>query len=99
MAASGDENKDWIYFVGGSLNPYNYNGIGYNGIPSNPEEMNYAFDLQNNRWLACGKKTPASMDHRGLIKIDDKLLTIGGMLKAQQVTGKILIFNAQCKKI
>jgi len=33
MAAVADKKNNKIYFVGGSLNPYNYNGIGYNGIP------------------------------------------------------------------
>ena len=36
------------------INPYNYNGIGYNKIPSQPEIKNY--DLDNEQWLFCGNK-------------------------------------------
>jgi len=97
MAAVADKKNNKIYFVGGSLNPYNYNGIGYNGIPSIPEKMSYAYNIKNNQWLECGDRIPASMDHRGLVIMDDKLLTIGGMLSDQQVTGKIIEFKANCQ--
>lgn len=96
MAAVADNKLPRIHFVGGSLNPYNYNGIGYNKIPSQPESKNYAYDLENDQWLFCGNKTPASMDHRGLLPVGDKLITVGGMLKNQQVTNKVLIFKPNC---
>jgi len=36
MAATGDSNNR-VVFAGGSANPYNFNGMGYNGVPSNAE--------------------------------------------------------------
>jgi len=59
--------------------------------------MSYAYNIKNNQWLGCGDRIPASMDHRGLVIMDDKLLTIGGMLSDQQVTGKIIEFKANCQ--
>lgn len=73
-----------IIFVGGSHNPYNYNGIGYNGKPSEPSNEIWYYNLDTNNWKISKTET-ATMDHRGLLVIDAKLLTIGGMTKNQQV--------------
>ena len=35
MAAIGDEAGQRVIFAGGGDNPYNYNGIGYDGVPAN----------------------------------------------------------------
>ena len=36
IAAGGSEKDQKIYFAGGTDNPYDYNGIGYDGKPSEP---------------------------------------------------------------
>lgn len=90
MAAAGDEATNKIYFVGGSTNPYNYNGIGYNGEPSTADDAIWAFDIAKETWSIS--KTEAevpTMDHRGLINVNGSWVTIGGMLGAQRVTSKV----------
>lgn len=89
MAAVGVKNKHKIIFAGGSDNPYNFNGIGYNGIPSEPSDQVFAWDLQTKRWQELNPLKVASMDHRGLLKVDDSLFIIGGMLSDQTITNKI----------
>ncbi|MFZ2507556.1 MAG: hypothetical protein WAW79_03640 [Steroidobacteraceae bacterium] len=37
---------DRFLFIGGSANPYNYNGIGYDGQPSEPESVALMYDLR-----------------------------------------------------
>jgi len=91
MAAAGDDATNKIYFVGGSTNPYNYNGIGYDGEPSTADDAIWTFDIANETWVIS--KTEAetpTMDHRGLINVNGSWITIGGMIDAQQVTNKIL---------
>ena len=78
------------YFVGGSDNPYNYSGIGYNGVPSTPDAHIWRFDFNDRSWQ-ISKSQAATMDHRTLINLDGKLLTVGGMLDKQQVTDKVII--------
>ncbi len=86
--------KGSVFFVGGSDNPYNYNGIGYNTVPSNPSNEVWQYNIAEHRWLKLSQKQdrklyPATMDHRGLIIYKNQLLTIGGMEQGQRVSNKV----------
>jgi len=85
VAAVGDADNNRVVFVGGSDNPYNFNGIGYNGVPSESASSVFTFDLTNNTWQVVGKTEFSTMDHRGLIKLGDQFLTVGGMDSQQKV--------------
>lgn len=90
MAAAGDKEHQQIIFVGGSSNPYNYDGIGYNGQPSHASDIMHRFDLASHQWLPAELVATPSMDHRGLIIYKNQSLRIGGMLKQQQVSKSVL---------
>jgi hypothetical protein len=92
MAATGVFHKGsgQIVFIGGSTNPYNYDGIGYNGRPSQGSNKQYTFDLNTKRWLNTSDVKQASMDHRGLVCYRGQLIRIGGMLAEQQVSAQVL---------
>lgn len=77
-----------VVFVGGSQNPYNYNGIGYNQKPSSPSKEIWRYNTNSNQWL-IENSDQATMDHRGLLKLNNSLLTIGGMGKNQRVLNTI----------
>ncbi len=69
MAASGDDDSGHIFFAGGTDNPYNYNGIGYNGKPSEPVGSTFAWNVRLGTWesILTVTLTGFSMDHRGLL--------------------------------
>ena len=90
VAAVGDNTTNSAYFVGGSDNPYNYSGIGYNGVPSEPDASIWQFNFADKKWQ-FSEAASATMDHRGLIKLNDNLVTIGGMLSKQEVTDKVIV--------
>ncbi|MCL1068419.1 galactose oxidase [Shewanella olleyana] len=92
MAATGikHENGGQAVFIGGSNNPYNYSGIGYNGEPSEPNNQQYTFDFTSMQWLKPIQLTTPSMDHRGLICHQGSLLRVGGMLSHQKLNSQIL---------
>jgi len=91
MAASNDQQD--IVFFGGSDNPYNYNGMGYNGLPSKPSAQLWRYSFKQQQWK-INSHPQASMDHRALIKIDkNQAVVIGGMLSKQQVSDKIAIIK------
>jgi len=93
MAASNYNNG--IYMLAGSNNPYNYNGIGYNSKPAPASNHVWRFDITSNRWqILAPVKTP-SMDHRGLVEHNGILYRIGGMDSQQQVSDKVLGYQAQ----
>ena len=92
IAAGGSEKDQKIYFSGGTDNPYNYNGIGYNGEPAEPSPVTFAFNLRTSKWETINLHTPQpTMDHRGLVVIPEGLVIMGGMEKGQQVTSRVTI--------
>ncbi|MDJ0711096.1 MAG: galactose oxidase [Woeseiaceae bacterium] len=95
MAATGSERLNAIVFVGGSDNPYNYDGIGYDGAPSQPVPGILVFDLDARRWDAFTPTTPATMDHRALLEFDGRFVTVGGMLADQETTSLVLAYQIE----
>ena len=93
MAAAGSENLKGVLFLGGSDNPYNYDGIGYNGDPSKPSNDVWLYDIEVDAWRHQGVQATASMDHRGLLETDVGFVTVGGMLQNQQVTPRVTTYE------
>jgi len=89
MAAAGTEEFGGVLFIGGSENPYNYDGIGYDGEPSEPVADALLFNTANATWQVLPISGTSTMDHRGLLHFGDSILTIGGMQAGQQVTNSI----------
>ena len=90
IAAGSSESDRKIYFAGGTNNAYNFDGIGYDGHPSEPSPVTFVFNLRSNKWEVIHEKTPnPTMDNRGLLVTSHGLITIGGMEAGQKVTSKI----------
>lgn len=89
--ASGVSEKDRrIYFSGGTDNPYDFNGVGYDGQPAEPVSTTFDFNVKDGVWEMVTEDTPnPTMDHRGLLEIHDGMVVIGGMEKEQKVTDKV----------
>jgi N-acetylneuraminic acid mutarotase len=92
IAAGAGERENRIYFSGGTDNPYNFNGIGYNGQPAEPSPVTFAFNVRSGKWETISENTPnPTMDHRGLVVVGHSLVMVGGMEKGQQVTPKVTV--------
>lgn len=86
MAAAGVAQLNGVLFIGGSDNPYNYNGIGYDGEPSKPQTNALLLDVAENVWREISIDGTATMDHRGLVQFQGGWLTLGGMTSGQVVS-------------
>jgi N-acetylneuraminic acid mutarotase len=92
IAAGGSEKDEKIYFSGGTDNPYNYNGVGYNEVPAEPSSVTFAFNVRTSKWETINEHTPQpTMDHRGLLVLPEGLVIVGGMEKGQQVTSRVVV--------
>lgn len=93
MAAMGDNDRGMILFAGGGDNPYNYDGIGYDGEPAKPTDRIFGYDLNTDQWAELGQLAEPSMDHRALVKSGDDHYIMGGMDADQAVTARIMKFR------
>jgi len=93
MAATGIAEKSVVMFIGGTENPYNYNGLGYDGNPSEPATGALLFDVNSLSWQQLATDGDATMDHRGLVAYGEGWLTIGGMASGQTVTDKVTLYT------
>jgi len=98
IAAGGSDKDQKIYFAGGTDNPYDYTGIGYDGKPAEPSPVSFAFNLRTGKWETISESTPdPTMDHRGLLVTHEGLVLIGGMEKEQKVTNRVTLLSKQPK--
>ena len=95
MAAAGIDSLNAVLFIGGSENPYNYDGIGYDGEPSEPASGALLLDLSSLSWMVMPLSAPTTMDHRGLVPFGDRWLTVGGILAGQEVTDRVVGYTVE----
>jgi N-acetylneuraminic acid mutarotase len=96
IAAGGSAKDNKVYFAGGSLNPYDTTGLGFDGKPAEPSPMVFAFDLKANKWEVVHATVPVlTMDQRGLLVSNHYLLLFGGMAKERAVTAKVTLIPKQ----
>lgn len=88
-AAPGQDERSLALFVGGSDNPYNYDGVGYDGVPSRPVRQVLALDPATSEWLHLVPPPVASMDHRNVGVADGYVFLVGGMHEDQVVTADV----------
>lgn len=96
MAATGWPEASTIILAGGSDNPYNYNGIGYDKVPSQPSSHVWGYDISADKYVVFADKKLATMDHRGLVYLGaGKFLTVGGMGQGQAVLDQVRTFDVK----
>ncbi len=79
-----------VLFAGGTDNPYNYDGIGYDSVPSAPLASVMALDTRNGRWRRLDDAPMATMDHRGLPVRGSRAWIVGGMHREQRVASDVV---------
>lgn len=94
MAATGTGQRGGlVVFAGGSGNPYNYDGVGYDGQPSGPGDEILAFEPAAMKWRRIGRLPVATMDHRGLLEVAGRFILVAGMRAEQSVSGDLQTFS------
>ena len=85
---------DWVVFAGGTDNPYNYSGIGYDGVPAMPLPSVFAFHGPTGTWVEGPDLPEPRMDHRALARAGDRVVLAGGMDAEQSVTAEVFVADA-----
>jgi hypothetical protein len=79
-----------ILILGGTDNPYNYDGVGYDGVPAAPNATAWSFDVGSEVWSPFPAPLP-TMDHRGLVRVGDRLVLIGGLNGERGVSRRVFL--------
>ncbi|HXE90860.1 MAG TPA: kelch repeat-containing protein [Terriglobales bacterium] len=82
-----------IVFSGGTDNPYNYDGRGYDGRPSEPVATTFAWNLDSGGWELLPDNPFPAMDHRGLATTREGLALVGGMEAGQKVSNRLSLLR------
>lgn len=85
-----------LWLFGGTDNPYNYDGIGYDRRPSEPLGELLTLDPVARTWKATPNWYAATMDHRGLLLHRNRALIVGGMRASQAVSRSIEAWRQPC---
>jgi len=87
-AMTGSLETGRFVIMGGAVNPYNYNGIGYDGAAAGPVSLMMQISEGDIDRLVLPHSS-ATMDHRGLIEWNGGFVTLGGMTGRQTVSDEV----------
>lgn len=93
MGAAADATNGRLLFAGGSENPYNYDGLGYDGHPSPASARVQAYDLAGDAWHDLPELREASMDLRGLPAFHGGWAVIGGMRDPLRISAEVFVYR------
>ena len=91
IVAGGGEKEHKIMFSGGTTSPHNIKGLGSDGKPAEISPVTFAFELHGNRWETITEDTfDVRTDGRGILSTPLGPLILGGMLKNQAISARVL---------
>ncbi len=90
IAAGASDRDHKIYFAGGTANPDNYNGLGFDGKPSQPSPVVFAFDLRTSKWESVNEHAPVpTMNTRALLVTEKGIAVPGGLTAGGEETARV----------
>jgi N-acetylneuraminic acid mutarotase len=91
IVGGGIEKEHRIVFSGGTAAPHNFKGLGYDGKPAEISPVTFAFELHGDRWETISEDTfDVRTDGRGIVSTPIGPLILGGMLKNQAISARVL---------
>jgi len=91
IVAGGGEKEHKIMFSGGTTSPHNIKGLGSDGRPAEISPVTFVFEVHGNRWETITEDTfDVRTDGRGILSTPLGPLILGGMLKNQAISARVL---------
>lgn len=89
---AGTEKDHKIIFSGGTAAPHNFKGLDSDGKPTEISPVTFAFEAHGNHWETVTEETvDARSDSGGILNTPVGSVIIGGMLKNQAATARVLM--------
>ncbi len=90
MASGGSDHEHKVVFSGGTAMPHGYNGVAYDGQPSEVSTLTFDYDVHHHQWETVDKDTPdPRADARGIVFTAIGPLVLGGLAKDFETTPKV----------
>lgn len=90
IASGGSDHEHKVIFSGGTTTPHAYNGVAYDGQPSQVSTFTFDYDLRHHVWETVDKNTPdPRADSRGIVFSPIGALVVGGMAKDLTPTSRV----------
>ncbi len=92
IVAGSGERDHRILFSGGTADPHNFKGLGYDGKLSEISPTTFAFEVHGARWETIAADTfDVRTDCRGILSTPLGPLILGGMLKNGAISARVLV--------
>jgi N-acetylneuraminic acid mutarotase len=90
IASGGSDHEHKIIFSGGTTTPHGYNGLAYDGQPSEVSTLTFGYDVHHRQWETIEKDTPdPRADSRGIVFTAIGPLVLGGLSKDSETTPQV----------
>jgi N-acetylneuraminic acid mutarotase len=91
IVAGAGERDHKILFSGGTTNPHNFKGLGFDGKLAEISPVTFAFEVHGSRWETITEDTfDVRTDGRGILMTPLGPLVLGGMLKNGAISARPL---------
>lgn len=91
VAGAGERDRR-VLFSGGTANPHNFKGLDSEGKPAEVSAVTFAYDVHSNRWETITEDTyDVRTDSGGILSTPIGSMILGGMVKNQAVTARVMI--------
>jgi hypothetical protein len=89
IAGGGSNHDHRVYFSGGTATPHDFNGVAYDGQPTEASDVSFAYDLHSHKWETNSETTyDPRADSRGIVMTQIGPIVLGGMAKNMAVTAR-----------
>jgi len=91
VAGAGEHDRK-VLFSGGSAVPHNFKGLDAEGKPAEVSTVTFSYDVHAGRWETIAEDTyDVRTDSRGILSTPVGSVILGGMVKNQAVTARVVI--------
>jgi N-acetylneuraminic acid mutarotase len=90
IAGGGSTRDHRVFFSGGTATPHNFQGVAYDGQPTQASDVSFAYDLHRHQWETTSETTyDPRADSRGILITPIGPRVLGGMVKNLAVTARV----------
>src|SRR5271165_773635 len=93
IAGGGSDREHRIFFSGGTTTPHDYNGVAFDGQPTEACTVTFAYEIHHGRWETIDENTYDPRADSHLLDTSIGPVVMGGMIKNMAVTARVTLLQ------